>query len=230
MKNIITQLAQQIDVGNDSGSTTSVDVPIVNDAELLTNALNLVYFLAGVIAVIVIIVAGIMYTTSSGERRIRVHTAQLPVTAGLNALYEAADVDACTNLLGRVALDTAMNGKLLDGAEKLQTSCLEALRAYRSLCPPHAKNMSTLLLPESLKLMPLYTLGLMKSALFNAADVRPDERSAAFYAFSTMALPHSTAMLHPRLIQAHPPTQQVSPAVSELPRSLQTLSDTGRRS
>ena len=107
-----------------------------------------------------------------------------------------------------------------DGAEKLQTSCLEALRAYRSLCPPHAKNMSTLLLPESLKLMPLYTLGLMKSALFNAADVRPDERSAAFYAFSTMALPHSTAMLHPRLIQAHPPTQQVSPAVPELPRSL----------
>lgn len=67
MKNIITQLAQQIDVGNDSGSTTSVDVPIVNDAELLTNALNLVYFLAGVIAVIVIIVAGIMYTTSSGD-------------------------------------------------------------------------------------------------------------------------------------------------------------------
>ena len=164
--------------------------------------------------------AALLYTTSSGERRIRVHTVQLPVTAGLNALYEAADVDACTNLLGRVALDTAMNGKLLDGAEKLQTSCLEALRAYRSLCPPHAKNMSTLLLPESLKLMPLYTLGLMKSALFNAADVRPDERSAAFYAFSTMALPHSTAMLHPRLIQAHPPTQQVSPAVPELPRSL----------
>ena len=67
MKNIIVQLAQQIDVGNDSGSTTSVDVPIVNDAELLTNALNLVYFLAGVIAVIVIIVAGIMYTISSGD-------------------------------------------------------------------------------------------------------------------------------------------------------------------
>ena len=40
--------------------------------------------------------------------------------------------------------------------------------------------MSTLLLPESLKLLPLYTLGLMKSPLFTAADVRPDERSHYF--------------------------------------------------
>ena len=38
--------------------------------------------------------AALLYTTSSGERRIRVHTVQLPVTSGLNALYEAADIDA----------------------------------------------------------------------------------------------------------------------------------------
>lgn len=164
--------------------------------------------------------AALLYTTSSGERRIRVHTVQLPVTSGLNALYEAADVDACANLLGRVALDTAVNGKLLDGAEKLQSSCLELLRAYRSLCPPHAKNMSTLLLPESLKLLPLYTLGLMKSPLFTAADVRPDERSYLFYAFSTMPVAHSTALLHPRLIQVYPPMQQVSGSVTELPRPM----------
>ena len=110
--------------------------------------------------------------------------------------------------------------QLLDGAEKLQSSCLELLRAYRSLCPPHAKNMSTLLLPESLKLLPLYTLGLMKSPLFNAADVRPDERSYYFYAFSTMPVAHSTAMLHPRLIQVYPPMQQMTGSVAELPRPL----------
>ena len=52
--------------------------------------------------------AALLYTTSSGERRIRVHTVQLPVTSGLNALFDAADVDACANLLGRMAIDTAM--------------------------------------------------------------------------------------------------------------------------
>jgi len=169
--------------------------------------------------------AALLYTTSSGERRIRVHTVQLPVTSGLNALYEAADVDACTNLLGRVALDSAMNGKLLDGAEKLQNSCLEMLRAYRSLCPPHAKSMSTLLLPESLKLLPLYVLGLMKGPLFSQ-DMRPDDRSHAFYAYSTMPVAHSTVLSHPRLLQVHPPLQQVNAATTDVLPPLLSLSAT----
>jgi len=147
--------------------------------------------------------AALLYTTSNGERRIRVHTVQLPVTSSLSALYEAADVDACVNLTGRIAIDAALNSKLLDGAEKIQNTCLEALRTYRSLCPPHTKNMATLLLPDSLKLLPLYSLGLMKSALF-ATDVRPDARSLLFYAFSTMPVALSTAFAHPRLVQICP--------------------------
>lgn len=35
--------------------------------ELLTNALNLTYFIAGVVAVIIIIIAGLLYVTSSGD-------------------------------------------------------------------------------------------------------------------------------------------------------------------
>ena len=68
------------------------------------------------------------------------------------------DVDACVNLLGRVALDTALTQRLVDGAEKLQNACTEILCAYRSLCPPHAKTMQSLLLPDTLRLLPLYTL------------------------------------------------------------------------
>ena len=120
--------------------------------------------------------AALLYTTSSGERRIRVHTMELPVTSTLATLYEQADVDACINLMGRVAVDTAMNTKLLDGAEKLQNGSLDLLRAYRSLCPPQAKTTSQLLLPDGLKLLPLYALGLMKSTLFSQVAHRsPDE-------------------------------------------------------
>jgi len=162
--------------------------------------------------------AALLYTTSSGERRIRVHTVQLPVTSGLNALYESADVDTCVNLLGRVALDTAMASGLQAGLEKLQMGCLEVLRAYRSLCPPHAKSTATLLLPETLKLLPIYTLGLMKSTLFANADVKADERSALLAAFSTMPIAHSTAFVHPRLLQVFPPQYPMPP--TELPRLL----------
>ena len=165
--------------------------------------------------------AALLYTTSCGERRIRVHTVQLPVTSGLNALHDSADIDACANLLGRVAIDTAMSSTLMAGAEKLQNGCLEALRAYRSLCPQHVKQMSTLLLPVTLKLLPLYSLGLMKSTLFSqATDVRPDERSHLMYMYSTMSVPQTTALIHPRLVRVHPPLQHVGAPPTELPPPL----------
>ena len=58
--NFLTHFADKIDAG-------SVGVPQMDGQTLLTNGLNLTYFLAGTIAIIVIIIAGIMYVTSSGD-------------------------------------------------------------------------------------------------------------------------------------------------------------------
>ena len=60
MKYILLQLAQTIDA-------TDSNIPTLTSGEVVTNTLNLAYFLAGIIAVIVIIVGGIMYTTSAGN-------------------------------------------------------------------------------------------------------------------------------------------------------------------
>ena len=103
---------------------------------------------------------------SAGERRIRVLTLELPVTSALNSIFDSADVDACVSLTARLAAEATLSASPLTGAEKLQNACLEALRAYRSLCPPHAKTTAALLLPENLRLLPLYTLAAMKAALY----------------------------------------------------------------
>jgi hypothetical protein len=42
-------------------------VPQINADDLLRNSINLVYYIAGIVAVIVIIIAGIMYSTSAGD-------------------------------------------------------------------------------------------------------------------------------------------------------------------
>ena len=60
MKYFLLQFAQKIDAPTNG-------IPTMTGDELLKNGLNLTYFLAGVIAVIVIIVAGLMYATSSGD-------------------------------------------------------------------------------------------------------------------------------------------------------------------
>lgn len=60
MDQFLTQLAAKIDAGK-------AGIPKANADTLLTNGLDLVYFLAGSIAVIIIIVAGVMYSASSGD-------------------------------------------------------------------------------------------------------------------------------------------------------------------
>ncbi|HEY8886516.1 MAG TPA: hypothetical protein VIM31_03415 [Candidatus Microsaccharimonas sp.] len=63
MNNFLTKLAVTL-VGDDK---TNVNIPALSGAEVLHNGLNIAYFLAGTIAVIVIIVGGIMYVTAAGN-------------------------------------------------------------------------------------------------------------------------------------------------------------------
>lgn len=60
MKNFLIQFGQKIDA-NASG------IPTMSGDDLLKNGLNLTYFLAGVVAIITIVIAGIMYVSSTGD-------------------------------------------------------------------------------------------------------------------------------------------------------------------
>jgi hypothetical protein len=60
MSTFLSHLAQTINAA-DNG------IPPLSGDQFLTNTLDIVYFLAGTIAVIVIIIAGVTYTTSGGN-------------------------------------------------------------------------------------------------------------------------------------------------------------------
>lgn len=61
----LLQFAQKITIG---GGNNQVDnVPTLGGDDVLVNVLNAVYFLVGAVAIIVIIVAGIMYVASAGN-------------------------------------------------------------------------------------------------------------------------------------------------------------------
>ena len=49
------------------GGSTDINIPVRSGEQVLHDGLNIAYFLAGIIAVIVIIVGGIMYATSAGN-------------------------------------------------------------------------------------------------------------------------------------------------------------------
>ena len=64
MSNILDKFAVTLVNG---GSSEIKNIPTLSSEQVLQNGLNIAYLLAGIIAVIVIIIGGFMYTTSAGD-------------------------------------------------------------------------------------------------------------------------------------------------------------------
>jgi len=60
----LLQLAQTISIGTDKGQ---VAIPELTAEQVLQNGLSIVYFIVGIIAIVVIIIGGITYATSAGN-------------------------------------------------------------------------------------------------------------------------------------------------------------------
>lgn len=79
----------------------------------------------------------------------------------------------------------------------------QILACYRKNCASPT-SASQLILPECLKLLPLYIGCLLKNdAFFGGSDITLDDRSYAMYHVCTMDLPTSVVYFYPRLIPIH---------------------------
>lgn len=102
--------------------------------------------------------------------------------------------------------------------EELLNNCVEVLYQYRKHCASQSSS-GQLILPESLKLFPLYTLGAMKSVAFrrndagsqtrNAVEVRSDERAFLFNLLLLMSVRQCVPFVYPNLYSLHDMPEEV---------------------
>jgi protein transport protein SEC24 len=128
--------------------------------------------------------AALLYTSSAGERRIRVHTLAMPVVSDLLEMYKASDAGATAALLAKVSVERAMAAKLEDVRLGIQQRLAASLREYRGIlargAPGGGPPPTALALPERLRAAPLLALGLARCAALRGSgrDVNADERAA----------------------------------------------------
>uniref|UniRef100_A0AAQ5XLE0 SEC24 homolog B, COPII coat complex component n=1 Tax=Amphiprion ocellaris TaxID=80972 RepID=A0AAQ5XLE0_AMPOC len=142
--------------------------------------------------------AALLYTSSRGKRRIRVHTLCLPVVNQLSDVYAGADVQAITCLLANMAIDRSVSSSLSDARDALVNAVVDLVSAYKS----NVSNLqqSGLVVPASMRLFPLYILALLKQkALRTGTSTRLDERVFAMCEFKTQPLQQLMRMVHPDL-------------------------------
>ncbi|XP_075277464.1 protein transport protein Sec24B isoform X3 [Opisthocomus hoazin] len=140
----------------------------------------------------------LLYTSSKGERRIRVHTLCLPVVSSLADVYAGADVQAVVCLLANMAVDRSVSSSLADARDALVNAVVDSLAAYMSAASNLQQSM--LIAPNSLKLFPLYILALLKQKAFRTGtSTRLDDRVYAMCQMKSQPLVHLMKMIHPNL-------------------------------
>jgi len=144
--------------------------------------------------------AALLYTTSKGERRIRVFTVALPITTTLAPLYRSIDGDAVAALTAKMAAKKALDAKVADAREALSNKLVDVLAVYRASFSTPQTPPSQLVLPDHMRSYPLHTLGLIKHPAFRAgADVDADRRVALMAHLRTASVDAIISEITPRL-------------------------------
>ncbi|XP_023318251.1 protein transport protein Sec24A isoform X2 [Trichogramma pretiosum] len=141
--------------------------------------------------------AALLYTSSKGERRIRVHTLCLPITSSLSDVLHSADQQCIVGLLSKMAVDRSMSSSLSDAREALINACVDALSAYKLLQQYPAGG---LMAPNNLKLLPMYIIALLKCRAFRfGLSTRVDDRVYAMCQLKALPLCQLIQLIYPDL-------------------------------
>ncbi|CAE6421688.1 hypothetical protein ACGC1H_001843 [Rhizoctonia solani] len=153
----------------------------------------------------VVMQAGILYTTSFGERRVRVVTLALPTTSNVSELYASADQVAIITYLANKAVERGVSSKLEDARDAVTNKLIDILGTYKSTMTSAGSGASAqLAVAENLKFLPILCLGLLKHVgLRQSSQIPPDLRAYAQVLLTTLPPQQLIPYIHPTFRSLH---------------------------
>lgn len=145
----------------------------------------------------------VLYTAVSGERRVRCHNMGLPVCNQIADVFRSACCDSLMNLLLRQSVSVLRLGEqtVQQVKEGLISRTVKILTAYRKTCAQPNASLGQLILPEALKLLPVYVTGALKcDAIDGGPEMTPDDKAFAQIRTLGAWIRNSQVTLYPRLL------------------------------
>lgn len=159
--------------------------------------------------------AALLYTSSKGERRIRVHTLCVPVATMLTDVINSADQQCIIGLLTKMAVDRSMQSSLSDAREAFINVAIDILSSYKLIQNTNS-GPTGLLVPQCLKLLPLYISAILKHVAFRTgSSTRLDDRVKAMCDMKVKPLPYLMQMIYPDLYPIHNLEDHESTVINE---------------
>ncbi|CAF1303782.1 unnamed protein product [Adineta ricciae] len=146
--------------------------------------------------------AALLYTSSKSERRIRVHTLSLPVSSDLREICANADQEAITSLVAKMAAERSTTSSIQEAREAMSNVACDILKSC--LITSSSNRAFSLMVPYSLRLIPLYMLSMIKSTAFRAASAsRIDDRAYYLDLCKTLPIQYLMQIFYPDLYPIH---------------------------
>jgi len=151
----------------------------------------------------VYIQAALLYTSVSGKRRLRILNLSLNTCDNMGELYRNCDLDTMVNFLAKQSISKLMETSPKQVKESLMSQCANVLACYRKNCASPS-SAGQLILPECMKLLPLYTNCVIKSdAITGGSDLGCDDRAYHMSCLSSMDVSSSLVYFYPRVFALH---------------------------
>jgi hypothetical protein len=124
----------------------------------------------------------VLYTNQRRQRVVRVHNYTMMASNKGSVIFRNCDVEVIAAALSKIAARKALKTSSADEKEGarafLQSKLVSVFSHYRRLCSNISSPKGQLILPESLKTLPMYALGLLKHAvLLENQPVQPGGQS-----------------------------------------------------
>ncbi|EZG57885.1 trunk domain protein [Gregarina niphandrodes] len=164
--------------------------------------------------------AAVLYTTSAGERRIRVVNHCMATSPNLRDIATGVNVPATMYLVAHNAMDECYAGKLADGRGYIHSQAghlVSLLSLITPLTPPTADPSYALDAGNAIQQATLFCAGLIKSTAFrDGRDVSADERVVAWNRLRSFTLAEVVSYVLPKLLE-----------ISQLPPQAGVMLDNG---
>jgi len=145
----------------------------------------------------------LLYTSVSGQRRLRINNLSFSTCSSLADLYRCCELDAAVNYLSKYALRQVLSSTPQAIKDSLILKCVQILACYRQHCATPSTS-GQLILPECLKLLPLYVNCMIKSdVLAGGSEMSSDDRAFLMQATLSMPTAITSSYFYPRVIALH---------------------------
>lgn len=142
----------------------------------------------------------VLYTSCAGQRRLRIHNLSLNCCTQLADLYRNCETDTLINFLAKFAYRGVLNSPVKTVRDTLINQCAQILACYRKNCASPS-SAGQLILPECMKLLPVYLNCVLKSDVLQpGSEVTTDDRSYIRQLISSMDVAETHVFFYPRLL------------------------------